>query len=436
VRARARLGRRALLVLVLLALVEAAMQLAAPLVRRAMDRDGVTPSPDASLTVLCVGDSNTFGLNLPRLYSYPERLALLLEEHFHAPVTVHNRGVPGQNTAQVAASIERDLLESDPDVVLVLVGINDTWNQDAEQEGEGGWWGRLKLVRLARVLSAGVTTAGRFEVATDDRGRIVVDRGDGARPVNAGEGALGVRSGDALSASVRQGLERILDRCRDAGARVALMTYAETGADFTTVNAALRETAAFRKLPLVDHEAGFREHVAALGYEAVMMNDHHPNARGYALMAAAIADELERVGWVPPARTGVDSGPDAGSDPVLAAAGLLPEVQAEGGGRLRLRGPPEVPFQLLVARSPAREDAGFEVQGHRIPLPDDAALALSRIEPGFSGRLDASGRASVRVPARLADAVLGELSACLVLLGESPDEPTVLAVSRAVVVRF
>ncbi|MHC5210051.1 MAG: SGNH/GDSL hydrolase family protein [Planctomycetota bacterium] len=428
---RGRLGRRLVLVVVLLGLLEGALQLAAPIVRGAMDRGDVAPSPDASLTVLCVGDSNTFGLNVPRHYSYPGRLRALLEARFRAPVTVHNRGVPGQNGAQVAASIERDLLETDPDIVLILVGINDTWNRDAEDGGSDSWLGRLKLVRLVRVLVAGVTTAGRFEVTTDEQGRIVVDRGEGARPVNAGEGAVGVRSDGALTASVQRAVERIVVRCREDGARVALMTYAETGGDFTTVNAALRETARALDLPLVDHERAFQDHVAALGYEAVMMNDHHPNARGYGLMAHAVVDELERAQWIP----GAEQVAPLPRPPRTSTADVPPSVRAEGNGRLRLSGPAEAPFQLLVARSPEPDD-GFAVQGHRIPLPDDEVLALSRLEPAFSGRLDAFGQTAVRVPERLHETAGASLSACLVVLGESPDGPTVAAVSPAVEVRF
>jgi lysophospholipase L1-like esterase len=399
---RGRLGRRLVLVVVLLGLLEGALQLAAPIVRGAMDRGDVAPSPDASLTVLCVGDSNTFGLNVPRHYSYPGRLRALLEARFRAPVTVHNR-----------------------------VGINDTWNRDAEDGGSDSWLGRLKLVRLVRVLVAGVTTAGRFEVTTDEQGRIVVDRGEGARPVNAGEGAVGVRSDGALTASVQRAVERIVVRCREDGARVALMTYAETGGDFTTVNAALRETARALDLPLVDHERAFQDHVAALGYEAVMMNDHHPNARGYGLMAHAVVDELERAQWIP----GAEQVAPLPRPPRTSTADVPPSVRAEGNGRLRLSGPAEAPFQLLVARSPEPDD-GFAVQGHRIPLPDDEVLALSRLEPAFSGRLDAFGQTAVRVPERLHETAGASLSACLVVLGESPDGPTVAAVSPAVEVRF
>jgi hypothetical protein len=66
--------RRLLGLLLLLVLTELALQLAAPVVRHWMERRGPEPSPDAALTILCVGDSNTYGLNVERVYAYPAQL--------------------------------------------------------------------------------------------------------------------------------------------------------------------------------------------------------------------------------------------------------------------------------------------------------------------------------------------------------------------------
>lgn len=413
-----------------LVLLEVALQLAAPLYRALSARDGGTLSPDAPLTVLCVGDSHTFGLNMPRLASYPERLAALLAPRFAAPVSVVNRGVPGQNAAQVAAALPADLRDVDPDIVVVLAGINDTWNRDAEGGGSAALLGRLKLVRLARVLAAGVTSAGRFEVRSDDQGRIVVDRGAGERPVNMGAGAVGVRSGEALAASVRAQLARCLALVREAGARPVLMTYAEFQDEFATVNAAARGLAADEGVLLVDHERDFARHFASEGYESLMMNDHHPNARGYALMASAVERALAEAGWVPAATAG--GAPDA---PGLQPAAAL-DLRCDESGALLLAGPPGAPFQLLIAGA-AGSEGGFLAGSARIPLLEDALLALSRAEPSFSGRLDAQGTARVAVPAALRQAGSGaEWAACAVLLSERADGPPVVAVSPAVPIRF
>ncbi|HTE06039.1 MAG TPA: GDSL-type esterase/lipase family protein, partial [Planctomycetota bacterium] len=133
-----RWGRRLAGLVVLMVLLELALQAAGPLVQRAMLRRDPDPSPDAPLTILCVGDSNTYGLHMPRVFAYPAQLQGLLEQRFHQPVTVANRGVPGQNTAQVLAALPDDLAATHADLVLVLCGINDAWNTGAEERGFRG----------------------------------------------------------------------------------------------------------------------------------------------------------------------------------------------------------------------------------------------------------------------------------------------------------
>ena len=410
-----------------LVLLELALQLAAPIYRAISARGEGRLSADAPLTVLCVGDSHTFGLNMPVTAAYPERLAALLGPHFAAPVSIVNRGVPGHNAAQVVAALPADLRDVDPDVVIVLAGINDTWNRDAESEGSD-WPGRLKLVRLARVLLAGVTSSS-FAVRSDAQGRIVVDRGHGEQPVNMGAGAIGVRAGDELAASVQRQLRRALALVREDGARPVLMTYAESGGDFTTVNRAVRELAAAEGVLLVDHERDFAGHFAAQGYESLMMNDHHPNARGYTLMAAAVERALTEAGWVPPAATEPGAGAADAPPPALGLA-------CDESGRLVLEGPAGAPYQLLIAGA-AGPEGGFLAGTARIPLQEGPLLDLSRVEPSFSGRLDETGAARIAVPAAVRQAGAGgEWAACAVLLSQRPDGPPVVAVSPVVPIRF
>lgn len=42
-------------------------------------------------------------------------------------LTFRNTGIGGDTTAQLAARVQRDVLDVEPDVVSVLIGINDTW---------------------------------------------------------------------------------------------------------------------------------------------------------------------------------------------------------------------------------------------------------------------------------------------------------------------
>lgn len=425
--ARRRRGPRRLLgALLLLVLLELALQAAAPLVQRAMLRRPPTPSADAPLSILCVGDSNTYGLHVPQ-WSYPAQLEARLRPRFRGPVAVVNRGVPGQGTAQVAAGLPADLRAARPDLVLVLAGLNDAWNAPGEA-GLAGWLGRLRLVRLVRVLLSGVASPGTFEVRTDAQGEIVVDRGDGAVRVNATEGGPAGADAEELRRRVAAGLRRIVELCRDHGAEPVLMTYAENGGTHSQVSAVARELAASEGLLLVDHERAFAAAFAAQGHDALMFNEHHPNARGYALMALTVDEVLQAAGRVPP----------AGAEPAPSAARPEPPspplLEALGGGRLRLRGPPGWSWQLAVARRPAGGES-FPAGRFTVPLPNDDVLAKARLEPSFSGRFGADGQAELQVPPRLSQEAGGApLSACLVLLHEvgAAAEDPVAGVSPAV----
>ena len=430
---RRRWPRRLAGVLLLLVVLELALQAAAPLVQRAMLRRPPTPSPDAPLTILCVGDSNTYGLYVPQ-WSYPEQLLARLQPRFTGPVEVVNRGVPGQSAAQVADALPADLRAVRPDLVLVLAGLNDAWNSAPADRSALDVLSRLRLVRLVRVLLSGVASPGSFEVRSDATGALLVDRGEGGRRVNVTESGSTVADEQRLQAAVRTGLRRGVEACRDFGAEPVLMSYAENGGTHTQVSAVARELAAAEGLLFVDHERAFGAAFATEGHDALMFNEHHPNARGYALMALTADQVLQAAGRVPP-----EGGGGAGEVMVAPPSPPgAPSVEALGDGRLLLAGPAGWSWQLAVARRPVAGES-FRAGTFDVPLPSDDILARARLEPSFSGRFGAEGRLELSVPRWLLEAA-GDapLAACLVLLrdpGAAAGEP-VAAVSPAVDVRF
>ena len=85
-----------------------------------------TQQPNAPLTILCLGDSHTFGIGADAAHSYPRQLEGLLQAQWPAQaIRVVNAGVPGFNSSQVLHRLEGHLREAQPDLVLVLVGLND-----------------------------------------------------------------------------------------------------------------------------------------------------------------------------------------------------------------------------------------------------------------------------------------------------------------------
>lgn len=80
-------------------------------------------------TILCLGDSNTFGLGAKTQDSYPRQLEqLLLSRWPERRIQVINRGIPSFNSSQVLDRLPDFLEQTQPDFVLLMVGANDAWN--------------------------------------------------------------------------------------------------------------------------------------------------------------------------------------------------------------------------------------------------------------------------------------------------------------------
>jgi lysophospholipase L1-like esterase len=78
------------------------------------------------ITVLCEGDSFTFGIGGR---SFPDQTEALMDERADGDrFTFVNAGIPGLNTALLADRVPADLDKYQPDVLIVLAGENNSWN--------------------------------------------------------------------------------------------------------------------------------------------------------------------------------------------------------------------------------------------------------------------------------------------------------------------
>src|SRR5713101_5404555 len=120
-----RLGLVAFGIVLGLACLEAALQLAAAYIRVTG-----TAAPASWLTknrrILCVGDSNTYGLNVERAQAYPA----VLEQLWNAgaaspPIETLNLAFPGQNSSALLKNFRAMLWAIRPEVVMVMIGAND-----------------------------------------------------------------------------------------------------------------------------------------------------------------------------------------------------------------------------------------------------------------------------------------------------------------------
>lgn len=60
---------------------------------------------------------------------YPGKVKGYLDLFFPGEYEVINRGVSGNRTTELAARWERDCLDLKPDLLTILIGVNDTWRR-------------------------------------------------------------------------------------------------------------------------------------------------------------------------------------------------------------------------------------------------------------------------------------------------------------------
>ena len=84
----------------------------------------------SALTVLCVGDSVTYGFGDKAGEGYPAKLGVILAKKLGRKVIVINKGIPGASTAVVLREL-KNAVKTIPriDLVVILTGNgNSLWN--------------------------------------------------------------------------------------------------------------------------------------------------------------------------------------------------------------------------------------------------------------------------------------------------------------------
>lgn len=147
------------LVVTLLA-IELLLQLASLVARPLLARESSRAGPSDAITILCVGDSHTYGAPLPDEESYPSQLQVLLDQRYgKGTFQVVNLGFPGVNSAFVANRLEAQIRQIRPQLVIASGGANNLWNSiESEAWQRQDLWSkirsyllRIKLYRLAAV---------------------------------------------------------------------------------------------------------------------------------------------------------------------------------------------------------------------------------------------------------------------------------------------
>ncbi len=229
------------------------------------------PAPAGPPSIVCLGDSCTFGLGVDDAETYPARLAGLTGK------SVLNAGVPGFTAFQGRRLFEELLGRFSPEVVLVQFGWNDAAVWDGLSDAD-------HAALLAR--APGLLARSRFlQVAASLLPERKADPG-------AGEAAAG-RPRLSPEEFERE-LRRIIELCRSARALPVLVLwparYHLDGIRIPAHAGVVRAVAAAERVPLVDLFEVFRDTRGASLYADAI----HANAAGNRAAAEAIARMLER----------------------------------------------------------------------------------------------------------------------------------------------
>ncbi len=77
----------------------------------------------AGESIICFGDSLTYGTGASQGLDYPSQLSRLIGR------PIINAGIPGDTTASALARLDRDVLSRSPRIVLITLGGNDMKNR-------------------------------------------------------------------------------------------------------------------------------------------------------------------------------------------------------------------------------------------------------------------------------------------------------------------
>jgi lysophospholipase L1-like esterase len=300
-----RLALLPVLVLVYVLVAEAGLQIAGFFLRRSTRAEMPVAWVTGNLRVLCLGDSNTYGLWLEQREqeAYPQQLEALWNARVGAPkLEVLNLGFPGTNSSRLVRDLPRLLETLHPDILILMVGVNDFWtlpfpiDEAQEARPQRSFLERHSLLyRLYYLIRRG-RLADKVEILMDPRGSLARGAHHKARLgdlefdmsfVKAEPGLWG--DADAL----RQNLHRLVEQARAAETNVYLMTYPSHKDFHLTANQAINSAALETKTPLIDLAAVFAPICPTNDCPEMLFPDGHLKAPGYTIVAEEIIKRLD-----------------------------------------------------------------------------------------------------------------------------------------------
>ena len=295
----ARLGLVLGSLLLVLFLLEGLLQLGAWFVR-GDPQEANSLGSTSHLRILCVGDSNTYGMWLDRSLAYPARLEAIWSQSRRTPrIEALNLGHPGNNSSRLLQNLPEMLAHLNPDWVIVMVGANDFWTAPVEiqeLEARSNVWAflrRTRVYRLAYMIERSFEVE-NVEVEAEESvpGEFEWTARVGDREFELGHATPNPQKRKRAQRELLRNLESAIAAIERHPARIILMTYPSWGGNYGVSNAITRAVAERTGTALVDQAQVFREACPDAQCEPLLLPDQHPRAEGYVLAAETLARKL------------------------------------------------------------------------------------------------------------------------------------------------
>ena len=291
-----------------LAILEAGLQIAA-LWLRENGQELRTSWSSSSHRILFVGDSNTYGLYLEdRRLAFPDRLATIWNANSGLPpIEAINLGYPGTNSWRIRRELPRMLDELRPEMVVVMVGVNDAWTLRLPMEEPPGIWRRaIELVKrhsrvylLAHMIRQALAPPSIQYASEPVQNEFGVAGEKVTMRIHGAEFSMGWRKGPATANYERNlelNLKEIAAICTRFGATPVLATYPSEASSYGSTNKHIRRAATRIPAPLVDTVNEFARFCPREPCPDFLYPDHHPTVRGHDIVARVLKGRLRYLG--------------------------------------------------------------------------------------------------------------------------------------------
>jgi lysophospholipase L1-like esterase len=222
---------------------------------------------DGTTRILAVGDSCTWGWQVPQNKAYPQALQSLIDRYIGAgKYRVINAGVPGYASVQGLRYLRERGLELQPSIVIIAYGFNDALSTGDLERALAAQDRFLTFVKVDDFLLERSIFWGWARTRLRDRGE-AADPPDVRVPLD----------------KYGQNIEAIAELVRERGAKPAILSFVKDDSPYGKANV----------------EVGARSGVPVIVYHGPRIDIVHPTALGYSLLARQILERLQHEGYLP-----------------------------------------------------------------------------------------------------------------------------------------